>query len=154
MGRKSQPPSPPWAGIWAGSGQDRVSFPQSSLYGAVFWSAAKPVLTAHQGFSYCWKCLHSIKAFSFLHSAFPQWEGWQWARSWERTLLGQLVWTGQKDIPCCVTSCQQQNWGRKKGIFLKTLLPSEWLDNGLFMGHGEWFTLHCLWRFLSCSFTY
>lgn len=34
---------------------------------------------------------------------------WGWARSWEGAALGQLIWTGQRAIPCHMTSCSAIN---------------------------------------------
>lgn len=34
----------------------------------------------------------------------PQGVGWGWARSWEEAALGQLAWTGQRAVPCHLTS--------------------------------------------------
>lgn len=49
--------------------------------------------------------MHKVRRLPLLLTLSLQGVGWEWTRSWEGAALGQLIWTGQRAIPCHMTSC-------------------------------------------------
>lgn len=118
--------------VCTGSGCDAVNFLHSSPVALV---------RTHQHLVIADLCWHSINAFSFSPLCPPSVSDfrWGWAKSWERTLFGQVTQTGQSNIPYYTSSCSVTRTGVKEeagGDFClpRWLLLWDWLDFGLLVG--------------------
>lgn len=98
--------------IWGcgGSDWDGVNFFHSSPQSAVLWICGYSSTDNTAVFWLLLSCACTVSRPPLFPTTPPQ-AGWRWARGWDRTQLGQLTQSDQRDISCDVSSSTEIKTG-------------------------------------------